>query len=159
MACPFHHYYAFIHSLGPPETTSKESTVSTATTLSAAPATAADMVSRRKILSRSRDDLNLDLQIETEEDVWYTKEKLFRVSELMMNLHAKPRVERPNDNADPVEVVETAMMTNRARRKREVKCINEFNSNEWIFTLLLAAAVAAAVAGKTKAPTTRAVPT
>lgn len=41
------------------------------------------MVSRRKILSRSRDDLNLDqtfVQQEEEEDVWYQKEKLFKVS-------------------------------------------------------------------------------
>ncbi|CAG0897429.1 unnamed protein product [Darwinula stevensoni] len=38
-----------------------------------------DMVSRRKILSRSRDDLNLDYAyLEDEEDVWYQKEKLFR---------------------------------------------------------------------------------
>lgn len=39
------------------------------------------MVSRRKILSRSRDDLNLDVFVhEEEEDVWYQKEKLFKVS-------------------------------------------------------------------------------
>lgn len=42
------------------------------------------MVSRRKILSRSRDDLNVEKtymkQIEDEEDVWYHKEKLFNVS-------------------------------------------------------------------------------
>ncbi|XP_055375685.1 uncharacterized protein LOC129608298 [Condylostylus longicornis] len=41
------------------------------------------MVSRRKILSRSKDDLNLDPvsitgQPEDEEDVWYHKEKLFK---------------------------------------------------------------------------------
>lgn len=44
-----------------------------------------EMVSRRKILSRSRDDLNLDQaylqqQQEEEEDVWYNKDKLFKVS-------------------------------------------------------------------------------
>lgn len=44
-----------------------------------------EMVSRRKILSRSRDDLNLDQaylqqQQEDEEDVWYQKDKLFKVS-------------------------------------------------------------------------------
>lgn len=44
-----------------------------------------EMVSRRKILSRSRDDLNLDQaylqqQQEEEEDVWYQKDKLFKVS-------------------------------------------------------------------------------
>ncbi|XP_012162248.1 uncharacterized protein LOC101460458 isoform X1 [Ceratitis capitata] len=39
------------------------------------------MVSRRKILSRSRDDLNLDQTFspqEEEEDVWYQKEKLYK---------------------------------------------------------------------------------
>lgn len=42
-----------------------------------------EMVSRRKILSRSRDDLNLDqsyITQEEEEDVWYQKEKLYKVS-------------------------------------------------------------------------------
>lgn len=42
------------------------------------------MVSRRKILSRSRDDLNLDSTYQQqgveEEDVWHQKEKLFKVS-------------------------------------------------------------------------------
>ena len=44
------------------------------------------MVSRRKILSRSRDDLNLDCdsfrpgENKEEEDVWYAKEKLYKVS-------------------------------------------------------------------------------
>ncbi|KAE8750714.1 hypothetical protein FOCC_FOCC002691, partial [Frankliniella occidentalis] len=41
-----------------------------------------DMVSRRRILSRSRDDLNLDAtfttQQEEEEDVWYNKDKLYK---------------------------------------------------------------------------------
>merc|ERR1719249_620266 len=39
------------------------------------------MVSRRKILSRSRDDLNLEAPVpgeQDEEDVWYHKEKLYR---------------------------------------------------------------------------------
>lgn len=43
------------------------------------------MVSRRKILSRSRDDLHLEqppYQPEDEEDVWYQKDKLFKVSEI-----------------------------------------------------------------------------
>lgn len=57
----------FISSVGPVETFPRE------------------MVSRRKILSRSRDDLNLDQaylhqQQEEEEDVWYQKDKLFKVS-------------------------------------------------------------------------------
>lgn len=42
------------------------------------------MVSRRKILSRSRDDLNLDQTFspqEEEEDVWYQKDKLYKVCE------------------------------------------------------------------------------
>lgn len=41
------------------------------------------MVSRRKILSRSRDDLNLDqtfTQQEEEEDIWFQKDKLYKVS-------------------------------------------------------------------------------
>ena len=38
------------------------------------------MVSRRKILSRSRDDLNLEAPPEEEEDVWYNRDKLYRVS-------------------------------------------------------------------------------
>lgn len=39
------------------------------------------MVSRRKILSRSRDDLNADQPFvqQLEEDVWYQKDKLFKV--------------------------------------------------------------------------------
>lgn len=35
------------------------------------------MVSRRKILNRSRDDLNVDQE---EEDIWFQKDKLFKVS-------------------------------------------------------------------------------
>lgn len=46
------------------------------------------MVSRRKILSRSRDDLNLEHQYqqqqEEEEDVWYQKDKLYKVSVTFM---------------------------------------------------------------------------
>lgn len=39
------------------------------------------MVSRRKILSRSRDDLNIDqAYMDEEEDIWYQKDKLFKVS-------------------------------------------------------------------------------
>ncbi|XP_059086658.1 uncharacterized protein LOC131883244 isoform X3 [Tigriopus californicus] len=47
---------------------------------SCGPTTNGEMVSRRKILSRSRDDLNLDVPAEhpEEEDVWYQKEKLFK---------------------------------------------------------------------------------
>ena len=41
------------------------------------------MVSRRKILSRSRDDLHLDGPVpnseQEEEDIWYNKEKLYKV--------------------------------------------------------------------------------
>ena len=38
------------------------------------------MVSRRKILSRSRDDLNLEAPPqEEEEDIWYNKDKLYKV--------------------------------------------------------------------------------
>lgn len=55
----------FIYSLGPLETLPRE------------------MVSRRKILSRSRDDLNLEHQYQQqddEEDIWYQKDKLYKVS-------------------------------------------------------------------------------
>lgn len=41
------------------------------------------MVSRRRILSRSRDDLHMDSNFqppEDEEDVWYQKDKLYKVS-------------------------------------------------------------------------------
>ena len=37
------------------------------------------MVSRRKILSRSRDDLNMEAPPEEEEDIWYNKDKLYKV--------------------------------------------------------------------------------
>lgn len=36
------------------------------------------MVSRRKILNRSRDDLNVEQEVE--DDIWFSKEKLFKVS-------------------------------------------------------------------------------
>lgn len=36
------------------------------------------MISRRKILSRSRDELNVDFTVEDEEDVWYHTDKLFK---------------------------------------------------------------------------------
>ncbi|KAH6934988.1 hypothetical protein HPB50_002748 [Hyalomma asiaticum] len=42
----------------------------------------ATMISRRKILSRSRDELNVDFTVEDEEDVWYQKEKLFKMTVL-----------------------------------------------------------------------------
>ncbi|CAH0562502.1 unnamed protein product [Brassicogethes aeneus] len=45
------------------------------------PATPSEMVSRRRILSRSRDDLHMDSNFqapEDEEDVWYQKDKLYK---------------------------------------------------------------------------------
>ena len=48
------------------------------------------MVSRRKILSRSRDELHSDIYFMNEdddEDVWYSKEKLYRVSEFLTNTY------------------------------------------------------------------------
>jgi len=48
------------------------------------------MVSRRQILSRSRDDLNVDVNfVEEEEDVWYNKEKLFKehIQEVLQKWH------------------------------------------------------------------------
>ena len=49
---------------------------------SCGPSSSGEMVSRRKILSRSRDDLNLEgpVPADDEEDVWYQKEKLYKVS-------------------------------------------------------------------------------
>ncbi|KPI95086.1 hypothetical protein RR46_12090 [Papilio xuthus] len=43
-------------------------------------ATGGEMVSRRRILSRSRDDLTqaFATQVEEEEDVWYQKDKLYK---------------------------------------------------------------------------------
>ena len=49
-----------------------------------------EMVSRRKILSRSRDDLNLDQSYvaqEEEEDIWYQKDKLYKVINSKYNLY------------------------------------------------------------------------
>lgn len=57
----------FFYSLGPFEAT-----------------TGGEMVSRRRILSRSRDDLTqaFATQMEEEEDVWYQKDKLYKVSHI-----------------------------------------------------------------------------
>ncbi|CAH2989166.1 unnamed protein product [Chilo suppressalis] len=41
-------------------------------------AAGSEMVSRRRILSRSRDDLTQAAQLEEEEDVWYQKDKLYK---------------------------------------------------------------------------------
>jgi len=49
---------------------------------SCGPTPQSEMVSRRRILSRSRDDLNLDstyVMQEEEEDVWYQRDKLYKV--------------------------------------------------------------------------------
>uniref|UniRef100_A0A182Q0E0 Uncharacterized protein n=1 Tax=Anopheles farauti TaxID=69004 RepID=A0A182Q0E0_9DIPT len=51
------------------------------------------MVSRRKILSRSRDDLNLDqsyITQEEEEDVWYQKEKLYKMAPTILSNDCVP---------------------------------------------------------------------
>ena len=47
--------------------------------------TTENMVSRRKILSQSRDELSY-VQ-EEEEDVWYTKDKLFKVEIIIFNIY------------------------------------------------------------------------
>lgn len=50
------------------------------------------MVSRRRILSRSRDDLHMDStfqQPEDEEDVWYQKDKFYKVSTRLDELQNK----------------------------------------------------------------------
>jgi hypothetical protein len=46
-----------------------------------------NMVSRRKILSQSRDELSFELKLdEQEDDVWFTKEKLFKVWNIIVKL-------------------------------------------------------------------------
>lgn len=51
-----------------------------------------EMVSRRKILSRSRDDLNLEhhqyVTQDDEEDIWYQSDKLYKVSYVLLPLSA-----------------------------------------------------------------------
>ena len=49
--------------------------------------TTQNMVSRRKILSQSRDELSY-VQ-EEEEDVWYTKDKLFKVDIIIFNIYCE----------------------------------------------------------------------
>lgn len=67
--------FLFSCSLGPLETLPRE------------------MVSRRKILSRSRDDLNLEhhhhqyVTQDDEEDIWYQKDKLYKVSSNSYSSH------------------------------------------------------------------------
>ena len=47
------------------------------------------MVSRRKILSRSRDDLNLEAPPqEEEEDIWYNKDKLYKVRTIRRHIRS-----------------------------------------------------------------------
>jgi len=61
------------------------------------------MVSRRKILSRSRDDLNLGApEPEDEEDVWFQRDKLFKVSEA-------------NDERDAMRPVSSPSFSGKAR--------------------------------------------
>lgn len=98
-------FFSSNFSLGPPETpqqqpqqySSKEqlnncvannasntinsTTATTITSASSGHNNSAEMVSRRKILSRSRDDLNLEtVYVQEDEDTWHQKDKLFRVS-------------------------------------------------------------------------------
>ena len=51
-----------------------------------------NMVSRRKILSRSRDDLHEFSYREAEEDIWYQKERLYRVRTLNTHNELKGNV-------------------------------------------------------------------
>lgn len=50
------------------------------------------MVSRRRILSRSRDDLTQAAQLEEEEDVWYQKDKLYKVSYEKKNINKNTKM-------------------------------------------------------------------
>ncbi|KAH7953885.1 hypothetical protein HPB49_013369 [Dermacentor silvarum] len=56
----------------------------------------ATMISRRKILSRSRDELNVDFTVEDEEDVWYQKEKLFKTREPHAETAGLPQPRSPS---------------------------------------------------------------
>ena len=56
---------------------------------SCGPTNGGEMVSRRKILSRSRDDLHMEAPPD-EEDVWYQKEKLFKVQPNKGNFDYNP---------------------------------------------------------------------
>ena len=58
------------------------------------------MVSRRKILSRSRDDLNLEAPPqEEEEDIWYNKDKLYKVNFISDKLYnGKCQLSQPLSN-------------------------------------------------------------
>ena len=56
---------------------------------SCGPTNGGEMVSRRKILSRSRDDLHMEAPPD-EEDVWYQKEKLFKVQPNKDNFDFNP---------------------------------------------------------------------
>lgn len=69
-----------------PNTASNTINSTTATTITGSSSnlnnnTTSEMVSRRKILSRSRDDLNLvdTVFVQEDEDTWHNKDKLFRV--------------------------------------------------------------------------------
>lgn len=46
------------------------------------------MISRRKILSRSRDDIDNFYGNDDDEDVWYEKDKLYKVIERAIKQHA-----------------------------------------------------------------------
>jgi hypothetical protein len=70
---------------------------------SCGPAPQSEMVSRRRILSRSRDDLNLDstyVMQEEEEDVWYQRDKLYKVRGI-----GSPAAVYPTDSGLPRLVV------------------------------------------------------
>ena len=59
-----------------------------------------EMVSRRRILSRSRDDLNLEAAYQEEEDdVWYKKEKLYSVSMLLCSHGRAPPTGQSGGNS------------------------------------------------------------
>ena len=61
---------------------------------SCGPTNGGEMVSRRKILSRSRDDLHMEAPPD-EEDVWYQKEKLFKVQPNKENIWHNIRTYAP----------------------------------------------------------------
>lgn len=79
------------------------------------------MVSRRRILSRSRDDLHLDNFPEEEDDVWHIKEKLYKASPdrlLSGSASARGRPERRSER-EKTEGLARSARNNNTLRQRE----------------------------------------
>ncbi|CAH2102185.1 unnamed protein product [Euphydryas editha] len=81
--------------------------------------TGGEMVSRRRILSRSRDDLTqaFAAQMEEEEDVWYQKDKLYKLPILDKRVNSDPLIEIVTDttmafySTEPTESIKLHCLT------------------------------------------------